>query len=195
MPDVHASVGYLTVTGNLLAALADSDDAGNAPDTKGAIASVTIRPTITDPLVVIADKSVLMLRTLRATVDADGRLVAPADGESTTGTSAQIHLVAPDQASLSEVGWSWVFRFDPADGQGWAAFEVDVTGAPGDSKQIGDEILAGHARTLSRIAAAIAVEGTGTDDALTLDDIPEGTPLGTLVVNTAVTPPTVSLYR
>lgn len=196
MTNVHESVGWLTVTGRSLLGIADSIDAGNVPDVLTPAANVTIKASI-DRVVVIADKTILNFPPdgITASLDAEGRLVAPADGIGVVGTSTNITLVAPDQSTISHVGWRWEITVRPADGKAFTPYEVYITGAPGQEKSIGDAILSGDVPSLSIQPSTIAVAGTGTDDALTLDDIPDGTPSGTLVVNTAVTPPTVSLYR
>lgn len=194
MPDIHESVGYLTLTGKVLLGIADSDDPGEQTDATAAAANITITPSIPG-FVVLADESVHRLPAIRATLNASGQLVAPADGQSTTGTSTSIRLIAPDQASISEVGWRYTVDVAPADGKSFEKFTVYLTGAPNESKTLGGLILAGHVPSLSQVLAAIVVTGTGVDDALTLEDIPDGTPSGTIVANTAVTPTAFYIYR
>lgn len=194
MPDIHESVGYMTLTGKVLLGLADSDDDGEQTDASAAVATVTITPSIPG-VVVVADESVVRLTTIRAALNASGQLVAPADGQSTVGTSTSLRLIAPDQAAISEVGWQYVIDIAPVDGKSFTKFTVFLTGAKDEAKTIGGLILAGHTPQLSTLLSAIEVTGTGVDDALTLADIPDGTPSGTVVANTAVDPTAFYIYR
>lgn len=196
MPDIHASVGHLTLTGKVLMGYADSDDVGEQTDATAAVADVQIKASI-PRVVVTANEDVINLPTINGSLNGEGQLVAPADGKSTTGTSTSMRLIAPQQASISHVNWHWEVTVRPIEGTGviFEPITVIVTGAPGDAKTIGGEILAGHVPGLSQLLAAIDVTGTGVDDELTLDDIPDGTPLGTVVANTAVTPTAFYIYR
>jgi hypothetical protein len=183
MVDIHSSVGWFNLSGKVLRGLADSDDVGEAPDTRATSALIDIEASI-DQFVVIADQSVITLPTIEASLDAGGNLVAPADGLSATGTSAVLKLIAPQQSTISQVNWYWTIRFRPAAGNSFEPFSVTVTAAPGESKTIGGQILAGHTPSVSVYPDYIEIPGplafNETTGTYTFD-IPDGTRRGALL--------------
>jgi len=197
MPSLHSSVGHLYLTGKHVLGLADSDDPGDQPDAATPVATVTITPSVSE-VVVLADESVVSLVPVVAGLNAEGQFVAPPDGSGAsggTGTSTSIKLIAPDQATINKVGWHWTVTVSPVSPGAFQPITAYVTGAPNETKTFGGQILAGQVPSLDLVPTALEVTGTGPGDSLTLGDIPPGTPSGTIIVNTAVTPPTVYLYR
>ncbi len=158
MADIHESVGHLTLTGKMLLGLADSDDVGDQTDVTAPVAVVSVRASI-DDFVVIADESIVALPEYAATLNADGQLVAPSDGRSAVGTSTSLRLIAPNQDTISKVGWRWIVTVRPTDGRSFKEITVYVDGAPGDVRTLGGQILAGQTPSVTIYPGYIPIEG------------------------------------
>jgi hypothetical protein len=136
MADVPASVGWMTVSGQMIVGIADSGDAGRAPDAVAALATVTFTPSamFDRPLAVGSSGLLLQVTTVTASLDADGVLV---DASGSPGVT----LVAPQQPPLSRTDWTWTVTFAPIAPQSWKAFSFVFTGAPGEEKNVGTMAL------------------------------------------------------
>lgn len=194
MPDIHASVGHLTLTGKITPGLADSDDAADSPDTIAGVATVTITASV-PRVVVAADKSVVPLLPVKATLNAAGQLVAPADGLGTTGTSTAVSLIAPDQDAIVPNAWQWKASVVPAGDQTWEPFEVTFGGEPDDTTSIGEALVDGGAGGLGAMfVAAKVIHGSGTDGAAVAPSDFAGVPVGSLVINVETDPHTYGIW-
>lgn len=145
MADLPSSVGWLTVKGRLVLAIGDSTDAGSQPDLIPTIGTVTFTANVrgNDPLVVVPDSLMIALAPIKATLNANGVIVPPADGESsdpafptdddTAEEATGVVLVAPQQPDVLNItDWTWTATLTPATGQKWRTFSRVFTGAPGD---------------------------------------------------------------
>ena len=194
MTDIHASVGHIILTGKITPGFADSDDPGDTPDTIPGVADITISASV-PRVVVTADKSVIPLVPVKATLNAAGQLVAPADGVGTTGTSTAVTLVAPNQDSIVPNGWQWKASVVPAGGQSWEPFEVVFDGEPGDSTSIGEALVNGGPGALGALfVAAKVIHGTGADGAAVAPGDFAGVPVGSLVINVETDPHTYGIW-
>lgn len=136
--DLPVDIGYLTVTGRAVLGLADSNDAGGQPDQVAATATVTFTPVLgnVDSLVAVSDDLLVLPQAITCTLRSDGRLVPPSDGVKAPpdpDAEPEVHLIAPNQASLSYTGWSWQASFAPIQPQSWNPFRRVFSGAPGDT--------------------------------------------------------------
>lgn len=168
MADVPASVGWFSVSGRLLLGLADSDDAGNSPDAVSAVADVIITNNAPVPLVAATEGVMFKVADVHATLDTEGRLRPPANGLDGTPSpnSTEVFLVAPNQASIHEVGWWYTFTFVPRAGQTWETFSIQVTGEPGDTKNLASEVVAGNVSTSARQPTVWVQDGTALPAAI-----------------------------
>jgi len=183
MADIPPSVGWFTVNGRLLLGLADSNDPGSNPDAVAAIADVTITNNAPIPLVAVAEKAMFNIATIKAYLDAEGRLIPPAnglDGEPSVG--GEVRLVATDQLAISDVNWGYTFTFTPLPGQIWTAFGIYVSGAPGDVIDLGDAVLAETPTSPAVYPSYIEVDEATEEDGRWTATVPEGTPHRTLVI-------------
>lgn len=187
MVDIHESVGHLTLTGDVLLGISDSDDPGDQTNVLPAVADVTIVPSV-PRVVVVANEAVVNLPTINASLNGSGQLVAPTDGKSTIGTSTMTRLIAPEQASVVPSNWYYTVTITPAAGAGhFEDIVVYLTGAPDEAKTIGGLILAGQTPTQAMSPQYVRIEDVFVLDEATGDyavNVPEGTPEGSLLAGT-----------
>lgn len=154
MADVPASIGYMRVTGQMMLGYADSDDAGEEPDARPAIATVTFTSTAPTPIVAVEEQILFAIIGPKCELDADGFLVAPADGDDVDNDGDQstpgVSLIAPNQASLSNVGWQWTATFKPISPQKWSGFTIKFSGEPGDVLNLADLSLIASTSALTQ---------------------------------------------
>lgn len=117
-------LGWLTVTAKGILGLADTSDAGVAPDYVPVVGTVTLTPGLSRPIRIISTGQFLAVSSITATFDSDGELAF--DGEK------NIRLIAPQWDQLSSTTWRWTADVRPGPGQNWQAFTVNFTGLPGD---------------------------------------------------------------
>src|SRR6478609_2155589 len=118
-------LGWLTVTAKGLLALADSSDAGGAPDYIPVVGTVVLTPSITRPVRILSSGRFLALNPLTTTFDSDGELAY--DGIK------NVRIVAPQWTDLSNTSWRWNVEVKPGPGQSWQGFTGSFTGAPGST--------------------------------------------------------------
>lgn len=126
MADIPEHVGYFTLLAQFGVGLSDSNDVGEQPDLRIPTARVVCRPITppNDPVIVFPvdpeDRTIILpLKTIRATVDADGEIIPPIDGEdtpSTDGATPGVRLVAPIQGSVFTTTLSWEITVEVLDG-------------------------------------------------------------------------------
>lgn len=178
MTDLPASVGVLTVTGQLLSLIADSTDPDERPDARVPLAAIRITASAPTPVVALAEKTMLTFDPVDAYLDIDGRIVPAADGESgLPGIETEIRLVAPIQTALSHVAWGWLFHISPIAPSTHAPFTVFVTGVPGAEVDLGDSVIAGLVS--SSVAQPKVWEQVGTD-------LPDDIKVGDFLIDTTV---------
>lgn len=161
--NVPADIGYMTVSGQLLRGIADSNDADVTPDARPAIGTVTFTSNAPVPTIAATDQIMFIIDQVKCDLDADGYLVAPTDGEGVAPTDTavrSVNLIAPNQASLSNVGWVWTATVKPGTGQRWAAFTIKFTGVPGDVLDLSQAALAATTSSLTAQPVVWPVHGT-----------------------------------
>jgi len=174
MADLPGDIGRLTVTGQMVLGIADSNDAGSSPDQVSAIASVVFTPVFpsSDPLVAVSDDMLVAAQEITCTLRSDGKLVPPGDGVSSAPDPAAtpaVQLIAPNQPlSLNFTGWDWMMKVSPAGGQTWRPFTKYFSGAPGDSLSMAQIVAASAAPTAGVLSAMVY------DAATTAEPYPDG---------------------
>lgn len=146
---VYPNLGALNVTGRLLLGYADSADTDTTPDIGAPLATVLIEPILegTDPLVYLADGSMVRPVPVVASIRFDGYVVPPADGISSEPAPKDldpvatpvpvVRLIAPQQG-FDVQAWSWRATFKPVGGgPSFAAFSRVFSGAPGETVDLG----------------------------------------------------------
>ena len=128
-----SSVGFMTVRAQAIEVLADSIDTGSEPDGRAIVATVEFAPSFRGALTVIPDNVIVVPTSITCTLNADGKLIPPSDGEDTAGTAAaDLFLIAPQQSSLSNQNWTWTATFRPIGTPKWTAFAIGFSGAPAE---------------------------------------------------------------
>ncbi len=116
-------LGWLTVTAKGILVLADSSDAGGAPDYIPVIGTVSLTPTLSKPTRRISTGEFVPAAPVVATLDSDGELSY--DGQK------NVRILAPQWSDLSNTTWRWAFEVRPGPGQSWSPFSGSFTGTPG----------------------------------------------------------------
>lgn len=123
-PTPDPGLSWLTVSAAGIVGSADSADAGKDPDYTPVAGTVTFVPTFSRPIRLISEQKFFAVAATSATFDSSGELTF--DG------GKDVRLIAPLWAELSDQTWKWRATVRPGGDQGWASFEIEFTGAPGD---------------------------------------------------------------
>lgn len=160
MADIPSGLGWFTLTGRAIEAVADSDDAGDPPDAQLPNALVTLKVAVSDP-VLIADLTaegfpLVMMRPIGCRL-LNGALYGPKNGVSGEPASTpDVRLVSSLSPALSKVGWWWNATFAPlSTGTGvvdpndwWEPFTIAIPPvAPGGAISLGEAYLEGSTLT------------------------------------------------
>lgn len=197
MADLDPSIGYLAVFASLTGAIADSDDAGERPDSvprNGTVAFWTEGIPPSRPYVVhAASEQIITLpmsqfRPIYCRL-VNGRLIPPENGwdgrqeEEIPEAEVGLKLVAPKQASIDYTGWVWVADFTPTPSEtsAWPKFQIRFTGEPGDVKQLALAALAQPSASSERSPTVWTV--TVPEGGDPMDYIPAGAKPGEVLLD------------
>lgn len=118
-----SELGWLTVTAKGILGMADSSDADAAPDYVPVAGIVTLTPSLSRPVRLLASGQFLAVSPIVATFDSDGEL-------SLDGVK-NVRIIAPQWTGLSRTDWRWSFEVRPGPGQSWSGFSGSFTGVRG----------------------------------------------------------------
>lgn len=163
---------------------ADSNDAGENPDKRSAVAKVTFTSTLAGPTTYLPDSTIVAVSKVVCELDSNGQLRPPEDGVgSAIVENGNVILVSPQDPGLLDQGWSWTARFVPTFEQGWNAFTITgITGAPGETVVITTALPTTPSGTVRQALVYLV------DDR---DDLPAGVEVGDLILEV----PTMTLGR
>lgn len=142
MANVPDEVGWITVSGKGLLALADSTDPDSRPDARPMNGEVILSAVDLDgPVVALTSSTIVPIGTITAGF-LEGELRPPKNGEKgELDPEGALNIVAPLQDELSHVGWLWEAWVKPGADAGWPEFRIRFTGAPGETVDLAQELI------------------------------------------------------